>query len=781
MHCRKTISLLVMLALCLSLCACGGNSETVAETVVEAENIMPHEYSIRISELMAKNRAVIRDGDGDFSDWIELENYGSETVSLGGLYLGDKSAALGWSLPDTELAAGERLLIFADGKDRYGEELHCGFSLSEGESAYLKNSYGETISSLTCIAENADCSVQYSENGEVISLYPTPGGENSIAAYVERQKRLETACPLIISEAVTHDTQSFPDMGAVDWVELRNISGEPVSLTDYFLSDDAKELSLMKLPEKTLAPGECELVLLREDCFELNSECDRLYLSDRDGNIVDYMPLVLIPYGYSFGRMSGENGFFYFGVPTPGESNGEGCRYIAESPVCIGRDGIFNDVKSVTAELSAPGRIYYTTDGSLPTAESSEYTAPLVLDKTTVVRAISVEDGALSSRASTFNFIINENHTLPVAMLCLDDIDRFDFIWEWGVKTDEITGNLSFFEDGGAFSINCGMKLNGETSLVLPKKNMSLRFRGAYGDASLKYDLYGGGAAEFQNILLRAGQDYYNTVFRNELCQELCLDFSDSVISQRSRFCVLYVNGEYLGVYTLKEKTNEAMYAYMTGTDAANATALEANIWANTDLFQNVLYYANANDMSVPENYAEICRRLDVDSLIDWLVAEGMCANSDLTSGNLRYVKSSETGDVWKLMHYDLDATFATPELIYTNVISEGRSYQQITALARRLLMNPDFRDRFLTRAGEAVKTTFSNENILREIDLLAAEIEPELERDFLLHGRSLNSWQGNVQRLKDDITRFDWAEFAIMNLKNLLRLTPEEIEQYFR
>ena len=70
---------------------------------------------------------------------------------------------------------------------------------------------------------------------------------------------------------------------------------------------------------------------------------------------------------------------------------------------------------------------------------------------------------------------------------------------------------------------------------------------------------FGGGVKQFTNLLLRAGQDYYTTVFRNELCLNLALSASDSLVTQRSRYCVLYVDGKYYGIYALMEKSNEQM------------------------------------------------------------------------------------------------------------------------------------------------------------------------------------------------------------------------------
>ena len=80
--------------------------------------------SVIISELMEKNRAVLRDEDGDFSDWIELHNVSGKPVSLGGWRISDKSGEPGWAFPEVTIEPGEYLLVFASGKDKSGSELH---------------------------------------------------------------------------------------------------------------------------------------------------------------------------------------------------------------------------------------------------------------------------------------------------------------------------------------------------------------------------------------------------------------------------------------------------------------------------------------------------------------------------------------------------------------------------------------------------------------------------------------------------------------------------------
>ena len=103
----------------------------------------------------------------------------------------------------------------------------------------------------------------------------------------------------------------------------------------YYLSDKGSDRALFRLPEKTLAPGEIAVVYCTGDDtlsgdflapFGLSAERDQLYLSRADGTLCDYTTLFGIPVRGSYGRMDGENGFFYFASPTPGRDNASGAR-----------------------------------------------------------------------------------------------------------------------------------------------------------------------------------------------------------------------------------------------------------------------------------------------------------------------------------------------------------------------------------------------------------------------------------------------------------------------
>lgn len=742
---------------------------------------------VRISEIMSKNKATLMDADGDFSDWIEIENICGSNLNLYGWTLSNGKSE--WTFPDFTLYSASRAIVFASKKDRADTELHASFKVSEGDTVSFSDRNGDAVDAYLIEKDISDWSVARTENGEMkLCAYPTPGYENTAAGYESFCSARTAEGPLVINEVCVdnfsdYDTQK---LGYTDWVEIRNISGDAVDLSQFCISDDLKNLRQYAL-DGILGAGEKVTVLCDKDAskytgdmlmapFSLNSENDRLYLSEASGRIIDYTPLKNIPFGKTFGRIDGKNGFFYMYEKSPGLPNGEGERRVAEAPAAAERDGIYNGVESVTVELSAGGDIYYTLDCTEPTTESAKYSGPITLTETSIVRAISVEPGALNSGILTLSYIINENHTLPVASLVCGS-STFNRIYLYGQKDVEVPGSISFYEDGGSFSLGCGVKLNGASSLVLPKKNLSLRFRGCYGAEKLDYDLFGGGVTSFTNLILRAGQDQNNTIVRNEACYKLAREFSDNILTLRFKYCILYLDGKYNGIYAFIEKPNEQYVASTEGVSKSSVEVLEASIYSNTSLYQDVIGFLYENDVRDPENYAHVCEKLDIDGFIDWTLLQGFLANYDLADGNLRYAKSTENDGKWRMMLYDLDCAFSSPDFIMNNVLIFDN---QVSTMNRMLSKSEDYRNAMLARASEAFASVLNTEHMIEIIDGLSEVVAPEVERDRQFSHMDAETWAAHLRDLRKLLCESRWDERAEKNLCRGIYATNEEIARYF-
>ncbi len=160
-------------------------SQAVWGYTVNSTLVIP---GVSISEFMAENNGVIRDEDGDKSDWIELFNSSAQTVSLRGWALTDDATDLKkWVFPSSTIAAGARLVVFASGKDRTNtaSRLHTNFKLdSGGELLALINPSGVSESAFSPAFPIQRKNFSYGRpNGSVSSEgyfpAPTPGLPNS--------------------------------------------------------------------------------------------------------------------------------------------------------------------------------------------------------------------------------------------------------------------------------------------------------------------------------------------------------------------------------------------------------------------------------------------------------------------------------------------------------------------------------------------------------------------------------------------------------------------------
>ena len=802
---NKLLSVLFIVLLCIIFAACGKSQPAPEATPVPTAAPTPQPTpeptpyisldadKIKISELMVKNDATLLDSDGEFSDWFELVNTSDSPVSLAGWRVSDGEDKSGWSFPDVTIDAGGYLLVFASSKESAGTELHASFSLSEDETLYLyapENYLADSAPNVSTMADHS--SVRRADGSFEDCIWPTPGYSNDAEGYELFCAAHTATSPLVINEVMVYNDSynRQPDGEYYDWVELKNVSEEPIMLAEYYLSDDKDNPMLWRLPERYLDPGALLVVhcsgnsdLSTSDTvhsnFSLNSTSERLYLtSAAQQRVTDYVWLHDIFKDWTVGRMDGQSGFFYLSSPSPWSGNrGNAYRYISDQPVSLGEDGIYNDVTSVSVELEGSGRIFYTTDGSRPDESSAEYTEPITLDKTTVIRAINVQDGAAPSRAITLSYIINENHTLPVLSLSTDSPSTFSGIYYNKRKYYEIPANISYFEDGSSFNIDCGLKMKGWTSLENPKKSMGVSFRGCYGDDMLDYDIFGSNVTEFSSLSIRAGQDYPLAIIRNELFQELCLEMGDNVPTQNSKYCILYLNGSYYGIYCLKEDFSKQYYASHNGVKKDDVTMLKSPVALNSGVYQEVFQFCRDNDMTLDENYDHICSVLDIDNVVDWFLIEGYTANSDV-NGNMRYFKLNDGGK-WQIAFYDLDWTFNYASNCFTNITDSNREVQ-VSQLINRLLTNARFREQLLSRYSELVSTTLSNEHVLAKIDELQALLEPEVPRERDQWGSDVDGWHYRLDELRSFITNNDYANYSANKLCSMLGASAEQKMQYF-
>lgn len=750
--------------------------------------------SVVISEVMASSQTILPDCYDEFSDWIELYNTSNSAVDLTGWYLSDDPEDLDkWEFPQLVLQPGERILVYCSGRDTIQDgQLHTGFSLSSsGEALLLSSFVGITADSVTFGKSEKNCSFVFGDvsTEPVQTFSPTPGYPNDEAGYEQFCAARIARGPLAIWEVMTANDWYLPQaLGACyDWVELRNISDAEIRLSDYSITDDPDTPLMYPLPDEALSPGESIVIILSGDeslstdryshaNFSLNAAEDQLLLYHNSGSLLDYVYLKEIPLTYSYGRSEETGGFFYM-EPTPNKVNASGTRLVSSMPVSSIAAGVYTSSTGFDVPFTAAGTVYYTTDGSDPDSSSLKYEEPIRVEETAVIRAVAVEDGKLPSEIYTLTFIIDEPHSIPVVSLVTDPGNLWgaNGIYKNGditIKEEKRAANIAYTGEDGSFSIDCEISLHGESTVVaFDKKSFSVRFQDSYG-GRLHYDLFEDGeVTTFKSLILRtAYEDYYSSQMRDVLINYVASQVSDSVISQKHKYVAVYLNGEYWGLYALRELHSEEHFASYMDVPADTVTMVR-DMTYGSPLHPVYKFLKNGGTYASAKNYEKAKTLFDMESFVDWIIFQAYVGNFDIL-GNTRYYYTSADG-LWRCGLVDLDLGMFRTKSFETVTETLHHGY-----LAKGLMANEEFQAQLATRLAELLAGPMSDENMMATIDMLAASIRDEIPLERARWGGNAAQWEKMVTQLKNYCD--GRAVKMISSLCSYCNFTNAEKEQYF-
>ena len=528
------------------------------------------------------------------------------------------------------------------------------------------------------------------------------------------------------------------------------------------------------------------------------------------GEIIDRFNLGKLPVGYSYGRKDGQ--LLYFNEPTPAAENKKGYAGLAAQPNILTTSGLYNAPVQVAVEVPQGVAAYYTTDGSEPNQESPRYTGPVMLSKMAgeempegnVFRVRGYSDGMLPSAVSTGNYFIDSRHTLPIVALSTapanmydpkigiyvrGDGERANYAQEW-----ERPVNFQLFDTDGRLLIDtdaCFRVFGAYSRAEREQKGLAVIARGEYGDNRLRFPLFESRPyEEYKSVVLRAsGMDSTVTKVRDMLATSIAGDGGILAV-QAYKQCVLYINGEYFGVYNLREKVTKYFLEQHYGVNPENldflvgsGTSSGSVLQGDTKEYKALLAYLESHALSDAENYAYIEERIDVDNFIDWLFAEMYFMNTD--TGNIKYFRERREGSKWRWIFYDLDWGFAgssrNPFEYWLDPQGHGGSSKMFsTLLERKMFESPVFREKFLERAAYLLKNVYTSEKVLARMDELVGNIESEMQRDAKRwpQGNGFNVWQSNVKSTRTFCEKR--TDYMIYHVRKQFGVSESEAQNLF-
>lgn len=337
----------------------------------------------------------------------------------------------------------------------------------------------------------------------------------------------------------------------------------------------------------------------------------------------------------------------YYVTPTPGTTNSGGALgVVADTKFSVDR-GLFTGPFSLSiTSATENATIRFTTNGELPSAVSGIiYTGPILLNKTTPVRAIATKPGWLPSDVDTHTYVflanvltqsltsatssgfpttwagttpdyamdatvVNANlaaltnglRALPSVFVTSSISNLFDATtgiythplssgaaWERAISVEMIGTN-----GATEFQENAGLRIQGGVFFrdfsMTQKKSFRVLFKSTYGVGRLQHDLFHepGAAEAFDGFVLRAGaNDGYAWDGAGATVQFTRDEFGRRLNlamgqpAPRGMFVHLYLNGCYWGMYNLVERPNEDFSSTYLGGEPEEWDACAAGDFKN--------------------------------------------------------------------------------------------------------------------------------------------------------------------------------------------------------
>lgn len=586
-----------------------------------------------------------------------------------------------------------------------------------------------------------------------------------------------SAGDLVINEVMASNltTQLNPDNSDfVDWIELYNKGSNAINLKGIYVTDDLSDPFKWQLNEDfTLLPNEYCIIwadgLDHENhaSFKLSAGGEQVGLFYHDGSIIDTLTFGVQRNDVSFGRYpDGDTQWHYFTVPTFQGSNshaGLDSNTQVPKPEFTLEGGFYFGPQRIQLS-SVPGSfIRYTLDGSIPGINSNVYDGPLTISETTVVRARGFNENLLPSDVVTSTYVIDEPGTLPVISISTPPEYLFDE--EIGITVGicapdnhgepggeppfdpnanfwnrwERPVHIEYYTPGGieGFAQDAGIAIfGGALGRQLRQKAFTLFARDKYGDSDFDFPLFPSKPIHsYRRFILRASSNDFNRTFlRDAMMQSLVIGQMD-IDYQAYQPVTVYINGEFWGLYNMREKTNQFYPEHNYGIDADSVDLVEGisqTAYGDGRSYDELLDFVSDNDMTMPSNYDHVQTQMDVTEFMNYFITEIYVCNHDWLVQNIKCWRDHGPGGKWRWLLYDLDWGFSG-ELVWKTEDYKDNTFQWIqeqgdaSLLFRKLMENEAFRSEFIQRFATHLNLTFNPDRVLHTIATMADRISPEI------------------------------------------------------
>lgn len=329
----------------------------------------------------------------------------------------------------------------------------------------------------------------------------------------------------------------------------------------------------------------------------------------------------------------------------------------------------------------------------------------------------------------------------------------------------ERAAHIDYLESDGAETVcklqqDCGIRIQGNYSRSDLQKGFRLFARNSYGKKNFNYAFFGEELKndegktmdKFKRLTLRnGGNTAFLAKYNDAYWQSLITDIACE--TQASRACIVYLDGEYWGIYILQENYDDSYFENTHGVSKESVVLYKGDgekyacgykldegelPEGVTDegyyLAELKQFFESHTDLKSEADYREFEKLVDVDSVRDFFAAQIWLNNKwDFPGKNWSFWKTTQIDAAnpyadgrWRLCIYDLDfGGISGISDARANTIREDgyRTYGLLDMNADKknpvvlsfayLMSNSGFRDSFAKRIKELDRKNFGKNSAL--------------------------------------------------------------------
>jgi gliding motility-associated-like protein len=607
---------------------------------------------------------------------------------------------------------------------------------------------------------------------------------------------------VVVNEFCTANYSDWNVGGELDdWIEFYNPTAAAADISGYWLSDNPSNPQKWEFPAGSTVPANGFLVVLfsgtgdydpnylgyRNTNFRVTqTDGETILFSNTSGTVLESYDLSVIgafQANHSYARITdGGADWAIHTNPSP-ESANSGATYQAytSTPIINIEAGYKTGPINVTIDSEPGSSVYYTLDGSEPNNTDNLYTGAINISETTVLRAISYSDDPLkfSSLIETNTYFFGEDQH-QIIVVSVSGTLLGDGYWPQG--DDELMAIEIFTPEGTLITESQGdSNEHGNDSNAYDQRGFDYVTRDAlgYGNQVQAQIISNTDRPSYERIIFKAAaNDNYpfsngGAHVRDAYVQHLSHRGNLHLDERKTESCIVYINGVYWGVYEMREKVDDidfTDYYYNQPDGFVDFIKTWGGTWAEygsaTD-WNNLVDFATTNDLSVQANYDYVLTQYNHMSLIDYFVLNSYVLCTDWLNWNTAWWRGRHPDGQakrWRYALWDLDNTFGHGAN-YTGVPSNDPDAdpcqvdemgdvggQGHVPMLNAMFDNEGFLADYLQRYAALSNTVFSCDNMHFVLDSMIAVIEPEMQRQIDRWGGNFNTWENNVQEIRDFI-----------------------------